>query len=113
MLKSGMYVFVTIITPQKVKSIIIPQSSILFEDNIKSIYKINVETMSVVKQVVTSSKKYGEYAEVTSGLNTGDVVITKEAREVFSGCRVNFKLINLESRIKKVLTTKVFKGCIR
>jgi multidrug efflux pump subunit AcrA (membrane-fusion protein) len=97
-LKSGMFSEVQIITSNEKPKILIPQESVLFDDNINYVYKIDESGKKVERQIVTIGNNYSGKLEIKEGLNAGELVLTKGQYNVFSGYPVKIiKTLNVLS----------------
>ncbi len=112
-LKSGMFAEVEIITEVKKNKYMVPQQSVIFEDNLNYVYKYNKSDNTVVRQKITVGNNYSGLIEVKSGLKTGQLILVKGQYNVFSGSKVlvsNTEMLkNKESKKKSSANKKLKK----
>lgn len=84
-LKSGMFAEVEIITNLKKDKVLVPQESVLFDDNMNYVYKYDKKKKIAVRQVVKIGNNYSGQIEILDGIKKGDLVINRGQYNVFSG----------------------------
>ncbi len=89
LLKSGMFAEVEIITEVKKNKILIPQQSIIFEDNLNYVYILDKDKLIVRKQKVSVGNNYSGNIEIKDGLEDGQLILVKGQYNVFSGSEVD------------------------
>jgi RND family efflux transporter MFP subunit len=82
-LKSGMFANVEILTDINKDKILIPQESVLFDDNQNYVYKLDKTLKKAIRQIVTIGRNYSGNILIKDGLKSGDFVITKGQYSVF------------------------------
>jgi RND family efflux transporter MFP subunit len=88
-IKSGMFGKVILKNDNQEKGIIIPSSAIVGNANQPQVYLIK-DGKSVL-QAITLSKKIGNKTVVSSGLKTGDLIVSNGFINIFNGANVSVK----------------------
>ncbi|MEI6595336.1 MAG: efflux RND transporter periplasmic adaptor subunit [Bacteroidota bacterium] len=88
-IKSGMFGKVILKNDNQEKGIIIPSSAIVGKANQPQVYLI--KNGKSVLQVITLSKKIGNKTVVSSGLKTGDLIVSNGFINIFNGANVSVK----------------------
>ncbi len=88
-IKSGMFGKVILKNDNQEKGIIIPSSAIVGNANQPQVYLI--KNGKSVLQAITLSKKIGNKTVVSSGLKTGDLIVSNGFINIFNGANVSVK----------------------
>jgi membrane fusion protein (multidrug efflux system) len=85
-LKPGMFVEVRIVIGQKDDVLVVPRKALLYKQN--NIYVFVTDQNMVTQREVSLGLIEEDYAEVTSGLQEGDVIVTVGVESLKDGQRI-------------------------
>lgn len=88
-IKSGMFGKVSLSETKQEQGMLIPTSAIMEENGIAKAYV--VKSGKAVLQTITTSKTIGNKTLVSSGLATGDIVVTNGFINLFDGANITIK----------------------
>lgn len=83
----GMYVHVLFESRKKFKSLLVPRTAIIKEQNGKFVLKVTKQNL-VEKVKIELGQEHGAYQQVMSGLEKGDMVVTGGLQKVRPGIKV-------------------------
>lgn len=97
-LRPGMYVNVDVIAPQKNKMLIIPATAVIFAPYGDSVFLIEEKKDESGKSTLTAHQKFvrlgerrGDHAQVVSGLEAGETIVSSGAFKLRNGAAVVVK----------------------
>lgn len=85
---AGMFAEISIISDEKDKVLCIPSDAVMIKSGRPVVVVIESGNMPIYKEVGTGIDN-GEYVEITSGLNTGETIVTAGQQYVKEGVAVN------------------------
>ena len=87
LLKSGLFARVTVYTGTSQDKVIVPITSLLYENSVVKIFV--VEGNKAKEQIVKVGGKYGEFMEIVEGLKGGEQLVVVGQNNLAEGVKVN------------------------
>ena len=87
LLRPGSFAKVTLFTGEARDSVLVPITSLLYDDSRVKVFTVQGERAS--EQFVKTGAKYGEMMEITEGLKGGETIVTAGQQNLAEGVKVN------------------------